>query len=281
MTTRLVQRVRPETCLSDLAIEGLLVGEPPADDPSRPGREAHLGSCERCRQRRDELAAAPEQSPDRSWWREQSTTPATTASTTAAQPPRAKRRTRAIFGGGALGVFAMAATLVFLLRPRSSQTDATLGDTRAKGAAFVFETVARHGDGSIEQVFDGTVLHPNDQIRFVITSFEKGPAAAHLAIVGLDSAGHVSTYFPPTGENREDLLSAGRHELPGSVILDTTLGSEAIVALVCRQSLDPATLTRAGREALQGMGTKPPSHVVLDVPCQQSALTIRKLASDR
>lgn len=254
MTSAIPTRQRPESCLSDLALERLLTDEPQTPT-ARAAARAHLASCARCSQRSDTLAAAPVQTPDARWW---------------ARPPEPRRarrvvetrwRVRARLGAGAL-TLAAAAALVFTLRAKPVTSRAkpmtSIDDTRIKGGGFMLELVARRADGRVEPVFEGSVLHPNDAVRFVVTAPEPG----QLAVVGLDAAGQVSIYSPaaPT--------TTGPHELPGSIVLDDTLGTERFVALLCRELLDDATLRRAAKG-----GAMTPS---LPGSCRQTSLTIRK-----
>ena len=267
-------QTRPETCLSDLAIERFLVGEPP--DHSGPPSEMHLLTCERCQRRRDELAAAPAQVPDQLWWQQQ-----------AATAPR-RRQIRSVLGlGGGAVTLVAAAALVLVIRtkpfapvhPAPTAAPASAAETRPKGGDFMFDVFARHADGKTEHVFEDTVLHPRDRIQFVVTSL----AGGHVAVVGLDAARSVSVYFPDQGA-RPAPFPPGTHELPVSITLDDTLGAERIVALLCPKPPDPAALIRAGRNALaqatpagaglpQGLALNDPSFPFL---CRQSTTTIHK-----
>jgi hypothetical protein len=249
VTSTTPTRQRPESCLSDLALERLLMDEP-QPPTARAAARAHLASCERCSQRSDALAAAPAQAPDPQWW---------------ARPPEPRRarrgvetrwRVRARLGAGAV-TLAAAAALVFTLRSRPV---APVDDTQIKGGGFILELVARRADGRVEPVFEGSVLHPNDAVRFVVTAPEPG----QLAVVGFDSAGQASIYAPAAA------TTSGPHELPGSIVLDDTLGAERFVAVLCREALDEATLRRA---ALSGAGGLTRS---LPGACRQTSLTIRK-----
>jgi hypothetical protein len=251
------ERTRSERCLSDLAMERLLVGELQTE-PQRATTLAHLASCARCKHRRDELAAAPAQIPDALWW--QRTQPV-------AKPPTPRReRTFLKAGGGAL-VLAAAAAFVFVVRPRPPESP-TGADTRTKGASLALELVARRTDGRVEPVFAGTALHPDDALRFVLTTAEP----SYVAVVGADAGGHVSIYYRSV-----DVAAAGTHELPGSIILDETLGPERLVALACPEAPDEATLRRVGREAMERLAEPTqPSQPAATGACRQTAVTIRK-----
>jgi hypothetical protein len=263
VTSTIPARRRPDSCLSDLALERLLVDEP-QPPTARAAARAHLASCERCSQRSDALAAAPAQSPDPEWW--------------ARPEPRGARRgvdlrwrVRARLGAGAL-TLAAAAALVFTLRAKpvtsTAKTGTAIDDAQIKGDGFLLELVARRADGRVEPVFEGSVLHPNDAVRFVVTA----PEAGQLTVVGVDSAGQVSIYYPAATTPKGGPLA-----LPGSVVLDDALGTERFVALLCRAALDvaldEATLKRA---ALSGAGAMARS---LPGSCRQTSLTIKKAPS--
>ncbi|HXI55212.1 MAG TPA: DUF4384 domain-containing protein [Polyangia bacterium] len=259
-------RRRPESCLSDLALERFLVGELDALEPAAAigaATERHLAECAACRARRDELAAAPAQVPDEIWWRrQQAARPAL-----APAPARARVLTRTVVGG----LIAVAAVLVLMARPRPADRSASGGDTRTKGGGFAMEIVARRTDGSTVPVFDGTALRPGDAIRFVLTTADAG----NVAVVGMDSAGQVSVYAPAAMDAALG-VAAGTHQLPGSVVLDDTPGDERFVALLCLAAPTRAALMAAGQQALAAAGGQPTRTTRLDLPCRQSGVTIRK-----
>jgi hypothetical protein len=263
-------RRRPDSCLSDLALERFLVGELNPLEPEGAGRaatERHLEECATCRARRDELAAAPAQVPDELWWRGQQ------AARPAAAAVRARLVTRKMVGGF-VAVAAAAAVLVLVARPRPAELTAAGSDTRTKGDGFAMEIVARRTDGRTVPVFDGTALRPGDAIRFVVTAADAG----NVAVVGLDSAGHTSVYAPAATDAALG-VAAGTHQLPGSVVLDDTPGDERFVALLCAAAPTRAALTAAGQQALAAAGGQPTRTARLDLPCRQSGVTIHKEAT--
>ena len=254
MSARLFDQERPEACLSDLALERLLVEElgPGAE---RDAIARHLAACARCQARRDALAAAPAQEPDPTFWQRQSARP----------PPR-----RAALGAGLAGMAALAA-LVLVLRPRPAPRPDASDDARVKGGGAALELVARDRDGRTVPVFEGTSLRPGEAVRFIVTS----PKPAHLAIVGLDAGGQVSLYWPPPA-GASDEWPPGAHEVPGSIVLDATPGEERFVAVVCDAPIDHAALERAGHAALTAAAGLPSRTGSLPVACAQAGLTIRK-----
>ncbi len=256
-----VARERPEGCSSDLLLEQLLVDELRAGNV-RDALVAHLRTCARCQTRRDELASAPALSVE-SLWTWTHPTPAAVA----LRPTVSKRvRARAGFAAGFVTAGVAAAVLLFGRHDEPRET-------RTKGAAARLEMVARGADGRVFPVFEGTALHEGDAVRFVVTT----ATTVHVAVVGLDAAGGVTIHFPPP-----DVLFAplgpGTHTLPGSVVLDATSGNERFVALACAAPVAREALARAGARALVAAAGRPASTGLLDVPCEQAGLSVRKVA---
>ncbi|MBK7862826.1 MAG: hypothetical protein IPJ65_30310 [Archangiaceae bacterium] len=71
-----------------------------------------------------------------------------------------------------------------------------------------------------------TVLHPKDKIRFVVN----GAGSKYLMIASRDGAGAFTVYHP-FGAEQSAAVDEGRVEIPRSVELDDTLGSERLVAV--------------------------------------------------
>jgi hypothetical protein len=245
-----LRRERPETCLSDLVLERFLLGEIPTAEVGP--IEQHLGGCAACRDRSTELAAAPAQVPDMIWWRR----------------TLRQRRARGPLSAVLAGVAAIAAAIVIVPRLKGPPAN----DTRVKGAGFVFEVVARRPNGQVQPVSGGMALRPGDAIRFVVTAPEPG----HVAVLGLDAAGHVSIYAPAA--DAPLAVAAGTHELPGSIVLDETAGDERLVAVFCATAPTRDALIAAGARALAAAGGDPRRAAPLDLglPCRQDGLTIHK-----
>jgi hypothetical protein len=131
---------------------------------------------------------------------------------------------------------------------------------------------ARRPDGRVDAAFDGTSLRPGDAIRFVLTV----PEAGHVAVVGLDGVAHVSIYAPAAVDAAPLAVAAGRHELPGSIVLDETPGDERLVALLCATAPTRAALEAAGAYALAEAKGDPRGAPALRLPCRQTGLLIHK-----
>lgn len=237
-------------CLSDLRLDELLVGErvPPA-------AQAHLAACRECMARRDELAA------DR-------------ARFLAAPPPLpAPRvlprpiRTRSPLLSGGLAVLAVAAGLLFFAAPTrrgegegesEDENDAALasgaGPTRTKGGGARFGVIVEHR-GTQRIGAPGEVVHPGDTLVFAIST----PRPTHVAVLGRDAYGRVSTYFPAgrAGSTAAPLGAGADQSLPLATVLDESLGAEQLIAVFCERPEPVAAL----RGALQ----VPPPGCTFDV----------------
>jgi hypothetical protein len=265
-----VERERPEGCSSDLQLERLLVDELQAGG-ARDALVAHLRTCARCQTRRDELAAAPAltladlASPSSNTGSNDSWLPP--APPAVAPPPAFARPSRAR-AGVAFGLAAAGLAAAVLLLPRH----AVPPETRTKGAAARLEIVARGADGRVFPVFDGTPLRQGDAVRFFVTT----ATTAHVSVVGLDAAGGVTIHFPPAAP-ASGPLPPGTHTLPGSVVLDATTGDERFVALACASPVARDALERASARALLAASGRPADTGPLEVPCEQAALSVRKV----
>jgi hypothetical protein len=106
-----------------------------------------------------------------------------------------------------------------------------------------------------------------------------GPASIEPGfafVIGLDAAGTVSSYFPPTGSPGP--LPPGRSQaLPGSVILDETLGAERFLLLYCNEAVNVDVIVDAGRRALAAVDGDPRRVERLDLPCRQSGIVVEKV----
>ena len=99
-------------------------------------------------------------------------------------------------------------------------------------------------------------LCPNDALRFVITSSMR---ESHVAVLSIDRAGSVSIFYPnpATGSGQPIRLNReGRHELPGSIVLDQTTGAEHILVLSSPRGYDVRALAVRLRSFLRAKPLK-------------------------
>ena len=108
--------------------------------------------------------------------------------------------------------------------------------------AFAARVVAKRGDAQIV-VRDQERLRPGDALRFVITS-----DPGYLSVVLVDARGRVWPFYPDTDPEQDArpwrIEAKGRHELPGSVVLDDSLGPERIVLIFSTRVFDRAEVHR-------------------------------------
>jgi hypothetical protein len=134
---------------------------------------------------------------------------------------------------------AIAAVALLWARPRPPEV-------ALKGGPALF-AYARH-EGRISAVRDGAALHPGDEVRFAVLPGEYG----QVMVASIDSAGRASVYFPFDGAASGEIAGGGRAELPGSVVLDGTLGPERLFALFSRRPLPSRAVAEALRRVGQG-----------------------------
>lgn len=242
-----------EGCVSDLVLDRLLAGEL-ADSLEGARVERHLGDCASCARRKAAIEADAARFDQEIF-----------VQGLAAQAAREARKGgkpapwRAAFG--ALTAVAAAAAVVAVL-----PSGGDVPGIRTKGGGAL-ELIAKTHDGSIERVLPGDALAPGDAIRFEV----QAPKGAWVAIVGVDSAQAVTPYVAGAS------LPGGKEVLPGSIVLDETLGAERIVAVFCEKPVATDALVEAGRRALAQAGGDPAAVVELGVPnCGQSSVLIRK-----
>ncbi len=81
------------------------------------------------------------------------------------------------------------------------------------------------------RVSSGAKLRENDALRFVVTTGAKG----FLAVGSIDSKGEIQSLYPETDPDTApepmELPVAGRHALPGSIVLDGAQGREAYIVV--------------------------------------------------
>ncbi len=238
------------TCLSDLVLDRVIAGETAADP--------HLATCARCESRLSELAKDRETFLREVWV----TGLAVKTKRHVAEAPRA-RAPRLLPRAVAISLAAGLAAITLTVAPPQ--------DGRLKGAMSL-DLVVKHLDGSIEPVLPGDTLAPGEAIRFRV----KAPGRAHVAVLGIDAAGAVTSYFPAGGDApRLDL--AGGALLDGSVVLDETLGTETIVAVLCPSRPLAEDLVAKGRAALERAGGDPAGVSSLDTGCREVVTRIVKV----
>jgi len=239
----------PETCLSNLELDRLIVDEPqPSEASARVA--AHLASCARCAARLGALRAEAQAFPNQVFL---------AGLVQRTRRPAVKRP--AVWLGG-LSALAAAAALVLFVRPAP-----TVG---IKGGGFALEVFARRA-GRVEAIVDEAVLSPGDAIGFRIASQRPG----YVVVIGLDTRPSVTAYVPSEGK-AIPIAEASRQTLPGSITLDETLGPERLIALRCEEPVAASEIVRVAERALSAAGGDPRRVVGIGSACSEATLLIHK-----
>ena len=125
------------------------------------------------------------------------------------------------------GAIAAAAALLLVLWLVPAGRDSGEG-MRFKGGALAVEIVAKRGERQFI-VTRGARLREGDALRFSVVAAEPG----YLSVFGIGANAAVSSFYPETDPQKDPkplrLARAGRHVLPGSIILDGSVGPEQLV----------------------------------------------------
>lgn len=184
---------------------------------------------------------------------------------------RARSRRFEWVGGLALAAAAVLLAVFFWPGAKPTPLDEPGPRTRIKGKPFIGFHIKR-GEGSVPGR-DGQTLHPGDNIRFVYHSLRP----AHLALIGVDRARQVSVYVPYGGARSLPIVAAKERGLPGSIVLDETLGTERYFGVFCPEPFELAPL-RAALARSAASGRPELGHSVLPRGCTVSSFAIHKVA---
>lgn len=231
--------------LSNLALDALALGGGSPDD------SAHLAGCAACQARAGAGEALRGELPPHLRVR-------------TLEALRARARWTVIVG--AL-VPALAAAILFAVWPRASAEP----DLAVKGGAAleVYALRAQH----VRALADGSPLSPGDQIRFAVTP----GGARHVLIASVDSLGHTTIYVPYGGAIGLAVDPHHRTELPGSIVLDDSLGPERVFAIFAAQPIRAADVQPALDLVAAGRGRlRTTAQLMLPFPATQRSLWFDK-----
>jgi hypothetical protein len=181
-----------------------------------------------------------------------------------------RRRQRRLTALGALaaGIAAVGMGIFFAL-PRDDDG----APIRLKGSDTLLVYCKRGNE--VIQVLDGAILHPGDKIRFVHRS-----SRPYLMVVNAEERGEVQPFYPfPAGDSVR-IPTGVRAELPGSIELDESVGTERVVAVFSerplsfaevRAAVEHAYPRRDGRRRLE-------AHRPLRLPGEVISLRVEKRA---
>jgi hypothetical protein len=204
------------------ALYSYAAGEATSEEAS--AFEAHLSTCEACRQ---DLA----------------TFEALGSSRSAASPRRRSLWPRWLLIGAPAAV---AATLCIIIVARFLQTrpePAAGGRLQIKGG-FQLQVAVKRGAREF-------VATPGQELRAgdLLGLFYTAPARTFLVVLFADSEGAISIGYPATGQPQQ-LPAAEQAPLPDGAVVEGDSGCEWIVALFDRQRPDVERLTEALRQAI-------------------------------
>ena len=130
---------------------------------------------------------------------------------------------------------ALAVTVLLLVKP-AKPSDDYLG---VKGNVHL-ELLKAQG-----KLPDGAVVHPGDALRFSVSA----PKAGSLLVLSLNERGEVFAYHPLQGAESAPMAAGAGQVLPGSVVLDSTLGHERFYMLFTERPIAVADVESAVRAA--------------------------------
>lgn len=243
----------------------VLDGLDPARDPQHPSARAleewafqpedastsesatarHLAACPDCRKAVETLRV------EREAFLALRPAPAFVERVLASAPPSPWERLRELLSlprllgaGAALSM----AVLALVLAPRLLGGDG--GDeVRLRGAqAPVLKLLAGRVGGTVSPLPAGATLTAGDVLRFEVVLARP----AHVQVVNLDDRGVFTRYYPVEGAS--GLLPAGRHLLPGSIVLDDFVGRERISVVAAPQPIDEGRVREALLAAFAASG---------------------------
>jgi hypothetical protein len=154
----------------------------------------------------------------------------------------------------------LAVSIVVACRGRWSDDELEL---QVKGELELLVYARRQHHVTLLDRFD-RIVHPGEEIRFILTGVPEGHS--YVLVASVDSAAVATVYFPYRASRSAPLPGPGRWEVPGSIVLDETLGPERVFAIFSERPLsasevEPALLRlgRAGKNAIRDAKT-------LDIP---------------
>ncbi len=246
-----------EACLSDLALDRLVAGEPIVDR-----HRLHLDGCDRCRARRALFARDAEEEADRV---ERLLAAARAEVAVPSRPSRPGWRAwlsprRLSLAGAA----ALALVLVLLSLP---QLDTPPDGLRAKGVAMRF--FVQQGD-AISPGVSGAAYREGDALRFAVSN----DRPAWFLLVGIEESGAITACHPFGGDRSVRLPAGADAPLPGSLVLDDSDQAQAFVGLFTAEPLELSTV-RAAVDRARGDDLEQTLEA-LDLPGQRRWVIVRR-----
>lgn len=234
----------------------------------------HLGACAPCRQSLEEMAR--DQWHFRMHLAERSERALAARMSVEAPPVSSFRRW---WGSLTLVGFA-AAALLFWARPwqlgLSHEAEGGPATLATKGGPHLVLVVKR-GQRVVRLAPKDTRVQPGDEVRFLVSPPPR--AGQHVQVVSIDLAGTASTYFTAVVGSKPLDVADGAWRLPGSIVLDETLGPERIFVIVSDRAPAAATVRESlraiGRGGADGIRN---SSTLAGVPGEQASFLIEKVS---
>ena len=148
-------------------------------------------------------------------------------------------------------------------------------DIGFKGA-FSVQVVAQKKD---EQIIVRQLekLSKGDALRFVVTS----DSAGYVFIFSVDGKGRISPFYPEgepeSGSELVRIERPGKHELPGSVILDDWIGTEYLVVVFSQEMFDRRRVQDTARNIILEGNVRTLGPAVLGIEGSVGVVTIKKV----
>jgi hypothetical protein len=152
----------------------------------------------------------------------------------------ARRRSTPARWAASAGIVAAAAAVVLLVVARRPGADGGDDDLRSKGdsIALIMYAAGAEGTAGGRRLATGDTVRPGDRVRFEVRVPDRG----YVAIVGIDSPGNATIYYPFGGRAPAAIDPRSGGVLPGAIALDATPGNERFFAVYAARpfALDPA-----------------------------------------
>ncbi len=144
----------------------------------------------------------------------------------------------------AVGALVLLVSLVFVLYSYNNVPGASSSGMRSMGGLELRVFVER--SGRVSEALSGDEFHPGDRLRFKVSL----PHEGFVLVVGQEDSGRLYRVFPidsGKGERMQSSISL----LPGAVRLDSSLGKEKLLLVLCSQPVDIHMLSSSGHSGIE------------------------------
>jgi len=175
-----------------------------------------------------------------------------------------------------LGGLVAAAAIILMVVPQLIEPEKTTESTdiRYKGT-MAFEIVARR-NGQQFRVKQDMELFANDALRFVVTIGSSG----YLSVFSIDADNRISPFYPDSDPlaNPDPMMldRPGRHELPGSIILDQVVGNECFIAAFSEKTFDRDRLHKWVKQSSWYLQRRQPGEKETEPGLQLGVIWVKK-----